>query len=357
MNTQTPSLLTTLNIQYPIIQAPMAGISTVELAAAVSNAGGLGSLGLGNASVDKARTQIRAMKAATSHAFNVNFFCHKPARSDPFKEQQWLNDLAPYFHEFSALPPKQLTEDYCSFQGHQAMLNMVLEERPPIVSFHFGMPDAETITALKSADIRVLGCATTLAEAKMIEQAQLDGLILQGYEAGGHRGVFEPQQDQKLGLIELIETVKHHCHLPFIAAGGLMTGADIARVIALGASAAQLGSAFILCPESAADTDYRDRLKNMRPHQTAIVSAISGRPARGLINRMHTEIEKNLHHLPDYPIAYSAGKALHSAAKQKGCLEFAAHWAGDSAFLARELPAANLMQQLISEFQQAKPYL
>lgn len=349
-------LLVELGIELPIIQAPMAGTSTVRLAAAVSNAGGLGSLGLGNCDVAQAREQIQALHQATSKPFNINFFCHQTAATDPLREQAWLQLLQPYFAEFSAQAPSQLDAGNPSFIDNPAMLAMLLEERPAVVSFHFGLPSAASIQALKSAGIKLLGCATNLSEAKAIEAAGLHGIIAQGYEAGGHRGVFDPTQDVKLGLFSLLQLLKKECRLPLIAAGGIMHGQAIAQVLNMGASAAQLGTAFILCPESAANAAYREQLKSARTYQTDVTAVISGRPARGLVNRFHTELAAQQALLPSYPVAYSAGKALYAAASQQGCYDFAPFWAGQSAPLARELPAAELVALLAREWRQDSIY-
>lgn len=346
-------LLTELGIQFPIIQAPMAGTSTVALAAAVSNAGGLGSLGLGNCNVDQAREQIQQLKHATSKPFNINFFCHQPAVADTAREQEWLNLLQPYFAEFSVQPPNQLDTGNPSFIDNQAMLDMLLEERPAVVSFHFGLPNTAFIQALKQAGIKLLGCATNVTEAKAIEATGLHAIIAQGYEAGGHRGVFNPKHDVKLGLFSLLQLLSKECTLPIIAAGGIMHGQAIAQVMQMGASAAQLGTAFILCPESAANQAYRAQLKSSRAYNTDVTAVISGRPARGLVNRFHTEFADKQALIPAYPTTYSAGKALYAAASQQQCYDFAPFWAGQSAPLARELPAAELVAKLATELQNA----
>lgn len=347
------ALLTELSIQLPIIQAPMAGTSTVALAAAVSNTGGLGSLGLGICDVEQAREQIQQLKQATSKPFNANFFCHQPAVSDPTREQQWLKLLQPYFAEFSAQPPSHLSAGVPSFFDNQAMLDMLLEERPPVVSFHFGLPSTAFIQALKQAGIKLLGCATNVAEAQAICAAGLHGVIAQGHEAGGHRGVFDPSQDVKLGLFSLLQLLQKECSLPVIAAGGIMRGQAIAQVMAMGASAVQMGTAFILCPESAANQAYREQLKSSRAYKTDVTAVISGRPARGLANRFHAELADKHALLPGYPTTYSAGKALYAAASAQGCYDFAPFWAGQSAPLARELPATELVRLLVAEWQQA----
>lgn len=349
--------LSLLGITYPIVQAPMAGTATVALAAAVSNAGGLGSLGLGSSSVEQARTQIQALKQATTKPFNVNFFCHQPAPTrDEARNQHWLQLLQPYFSEFAAQPPKHITSDYPSFIDNPAMVEMLLIERPPVVSFHFGLPSQAVITALQQAGIKLLGCATNVAEAKAIEAAGLEGVIAQGIEAGGHRGVFEPEHDLELGLFGLLQLLGKHCSLPIIAAGGIMNGQGVNQVLTMGASAAQLGTAFILCPESDANAAYRRHLGSAKAYATGITAVISGRPARGLVNRMHQELGAHIYALPAYPTAYSAAKALNSVASTQDCYDFAPFWAGQGAPLARALPATELMAALISEWHQARSF-
>ncbi len=350
------ALLTELGIQLPIIQAPMAGTSTVALAAAVSNAGGLGSLGLGICDVEQAREQIQQLKQATSNPFNINFFCHQPAVADSAREQAWLALLQPYFAEFSAQPPSELNAGNPSFVDNQAMLEMLLDERPPVVSFHFGLPSTAFIQALKDAGIKLLACATNLKEAKAIEDAGLDAIIAQGFEAGGHRGVFDPTHDLKLGLFSLLQLLSKECQLPIIATGGIMHGQAIAQVMNMGASAAQMGTAFILCPESAANQAYREQLKSARAYHTDVTAVISGRPARGLANRFHSELADKHALLPAYPSTYSASRALYTAASQHDCYDFAPFWAGQSAPLARELPATELVALLATEWKNDSIY-
>lgn len=345
--------LSRLGLQYPIIQAPMAGTSTPGLAATVSNAGGMGSLGLGNLSVEAARKQIRQLQQLTDKPFNINFFCHADDPADAARDHNWLKRLQPWFAEFAAQPPAQLDKGYGSFIGNRAMLDMLLEERPPVVSFHFGLPDADAIAALQQAGIFLMGCATSLEEACMIEAAGLDAVIAQGYEAGGHRGLFDPKQESGLLLDDLLAQLKDTIELPVVATGGLMDGKDISRVLAAGASAAQLGTAFISCPESAAPQAYRDQLLSDNAQETAVTAIFSGRPARGMVNRSHREIGPYAAELAGYPQAYSAAKALHAAAVAKGSHDFAPYWAGTSAHRSRALPAAGLMACLVEEMQQA----
>lgn len=342
-------LLSLLNIELPIIQAPMVGVSTPKLAAAVSNAGGLGSIGIGASNVEQARAMLRETASLTDRPFNVNLFCHAPAVPDATREAQWLEFLAPRFAEFDAAAPTALREIYTSFVEDFGMLEMLLEERPAVVSFHFGLPPQSSIDALKDAGIVLLACVTHLDEAQQAQRAGVHALVAQGYEAGGHRGVFDPQQDSRMGTFALVRVLTEACKLPVIAAGGIMDGAGIRAVLQLGASAAQLGTAFILCPESSANAAYRDALQGPRAHQTRVTSAISGRPARGMVNRNYIDLETNAPALPDYPIAYDANKALNAAAATKANIGFAVQWAGQGAPLARAMPAAALVKLLATE--------
>ncbi|HEX4106092.1 MAG TPA: nitronate monooxygenase [Rhizomicrobium sp.] len=247
-------LITPLGLQYPIIQAPMAGTSTPALAAAVSNAGGLGSLGLGSVDAVKGRAMIEATAGLTNRAFNINLFCHRPPISDPTRDARWIEVLRPEFAKFGARPPTALREIYQSFVIDQPMLRMLLETRPKVVSFHFGLPPAATIKALKDAGIILFASATNLAEALAVQGASIDAVVAQGYEAGGHRGIFDPDApDTQLSMLALTELLADRLRIPVIAAGGIMNGAGIAAALRLGAAAAQLGTAFIGCPESDAD--------------------------------------------------------------------------------------------------------
>lgn len=343
--------LETLGIQWPIIQAPMAGTSTPELAAAVSNAGGMGSMGLAAHTVDQAREAIRRCKGLTTAPFNANFFCHRAAVGDVAVDAAWLAYLNPLFNECGIAPPATLDAPYASFNDNPAMLDMLLEERPPIVSFHFGIPSAADIAKLKAAGITLMATATTLPEARAIEAAGLDLIVAQGVEAGGHRGIFDPH-DNDLGLTTLALTrlLTTHIERPVIAAGGIMDGPGIRAVLQLGACAAMMGTAFILCPESAASDAYRRVLGSDRARHTRITAVASGRPARGIVNSLHTRIDtRDRPATPAFPMCYSATKALQKAAQAQGNEEFSSHWAGQGALLARAMPAAELVQTLVDE--------
>jgi nitronate monooxygenase len=348
-------LVAQLGIQQPIIQAPMAGVSTPKLVAEVSEAGGLGSLGLGAASLEQAAQQIQATRALTAKPFNVNVFCHRRATADAAREAAWLSHLAGEFRAFGVAPPASLREIYGTARDNDALLAMLLQLKPAVVSAHFGLPGQDWIDALRQAGIITMACATSLDEAEQVERAGIDILIAQGAEAGGHRGTFDPAADELIGTVALVRMLARRLRLPIVAAGGIMDGAGLAAALRIGAAAAQMGTAFVLCPESSADAAYRSALKSDRAHHTAITSAISGRPARGLVNRLHALGEqKEAPPVPDYPIAYDAGKALHQAAARHGNHAYAAHWAGQAAPLARELPAAELVRQIVEEWHGAE---
>ncbi|MGN7981281.1 NAD(P)H-dependent flavin oxidoreductase [Burkholderia sp. 22313] len=354
-STDNRTLLRTLGIRIPIIQAPMAGVSTPALAAAVSNAGGLGSLGVGATNADGARKMIRDTRALTERPFNVNLFCHQPARADAAVERAWLDWLAPAFREQGAAPPVSLSEIYTSFVVDDAMLAMLIEEKPAVVSFHFGLPSDEAIARLKRAGITLFAAATHPDEARQIAAAGIDAIVAQGIEAGGHRGVFDPAApDDRLGTFALTRLIVRECALPVIAAGGIMDGGGIAAALALGAQAAQLGTAFVACPETSIDDGYRRALLGDAARRTTFTAAISGRIARGIANRL-TALGDDPHApaTPAYPIAYDAGKALHTAAKAKGEFGYGAQWAGQAAPLVRSLPAAELFATLERETREA----
>lgn len=344
-----------LGLTVPIVQAPMAGVSTPALAASVSNAGGLGSIGIGASSAAQARTAIEETFALTSQPFNVNVFCHVQAQRDANIESAWLKHVSPLFAEFGATAPTALNEIYKSFIGDDEALQLLLELRPGVASFHFGLPSLDQIAALRKAGIKTLATATNVEEALAIEAAGIEGIVAQGIEAGGHRGTFEPSKvDEKLPTAVLVRLLFKKTRLPIVAAGGIMDGAGIKAALDLGAVAAQLGTAFILCPESAANAGYRDNLKSARAAVTRLTPILSGRHARGIVNRLIEFCEAAGSPPPAaYPVAYDLAKQLHAAAAKQGSHEFAAHWAGQGAPLARELAASQLIETLIEEMRLA----
>lgn len=350
------ALMKLLAIDTPILQAPMAGVSSPDMAAAVSNAGALGAIGVGATDAQGAEQMIGAFRAKSARSLNVNVFCHAPARADAAREAAWIERWRPRFAELGATPPPTLTEIYASFIEDDAMLALLIALKPKVVSFHFGVPSAERVRALKNAGIVLLGSATSLAEARALGAAGVDAVVAQGWEAGGHRGTFDPNAtDDRLGTLALVRVLARASATPVIAAGGIMDGAGIAAALALGASAAQLGTAFIACDESLADAGFRRALASDAAHHTVVTRAISGRPARSLDNRFTRFGETAaIGDIPDYPIAYDLGKALHAAGKAKNEFGYGAQWAGQGAPLSRPMPAAKLVETLRRELDEAR---
>jgi nitronate monooxygenase len=345
------ALLALLQTDLPIIQAPMAGTASPALAAAVANAGALGSLGVGAVDAAGAAKMIADFRARSTRSLNINLFCHQPARSDPAREANWIERLRPEFASVGAEPPRILREIYPSFLADRPMLDLLLTAKPKVVSFHFGVPPEPTIRALHEAGIVTIASATNLSEARIAERAGVRAVVAQGYEAGGHRGVFDPDaEDDRLGTFALTRLLAQRLNVPVIAAGAIMDGAGIAAALKLGASAAQMGTAFIGCPESDADAGFRAALASEAAFHTTMTRVISGRPARCLANRFTAwgrDVEAAA--IPDYPIAYDAGKALNASGKKADQAGYGAQWAGQGAPMARSLPAAELIGTLVSE--------
>lgn len=343
-------LLERLGLTTPIVQAPMAGVSTPELAAAVSNAGGLGSIGVGATNAAGAKVMIHGVRALTSRAFNVNVFTHATPTPDASREAAWLEALAPSFKAFGAAPPASLVTIYKSFHDDAELSAMLVDAAVPVVSFHFGLPSVERLAELRARGCVLLSTATSLTEAEAAKRAGIDAVIAQGWEAGGHRGVFDPDAlDDQMGTQALTRLLVVRAGLPVIAAGGIMDGRGIRAALDLGAVAAQLGTAFVSCPESSADEAYRAALLGEGGRHTVMTAAISGRPARCLSNRFTEWAVAGSRATPAYPIAYDAGKALNAAARAAGEFGFGAQWAGQGAPLSRTLPAADLVSTLWSE--------
>jgi nitronate monooxygenase len=294
---------------------------------------------------------IAETRARTTKPINVNVFTHQPARADPEVEAAWIGRLRPSFEEFGVAPPTVLREIYTSFVADDALLAMLIAQKPAVVSLHFGLPEPRRLQALRDAGIVLFASVTSLAEARQAVAAGVDALVAQGYEAGGHRGVFDPDApDDQLGVLALTRLLVSQFDLPIIAAGGIMDGAGIGAALALGAAAAQLGTAYLATDESLADDGYRAALFSDAAHHTVMTRAISGRPARCLANRFTAlAADAPPAEIPSYPIAYDLGKALHAAAKSAGDFGFGAQWAGQGAPLARRMSAGALTRVLAEE--------
>lgn len=329
-----------LGMRVPVIQAPMAGVATPALAAAVSNAGGLGSLGLAAMTPEQADEAMAETRRLTDRSFGVNLFCHEPLHRDCAAEARWLERLAPYFARFDAPPPRVLGDAYPSTLESDALLDRVLAAAPALVTFHFGLPRPEQIAALRRRGCLLGASATSLAEGERILGAGLDLIVAQGWQAGGHRGIFDPDApDGRLETLPLVELLVP-LELPVVAAGAIMDADDTRRALAAGAVAVQCGTGFLLSPEAATTTAHRNALAR---GETAMTSAISGRPARCCINDF-TAIPDD--ESPGYPVTYAAGKALNAAAVAKGVTGFGAQWAGTGCARAVARPAADTLAAL-----------
>jgi nitronate monooxygenase len=337
-----------LGIEHPILLAPMAGSGgTPELAAAVSNAGGLGAWGGAYSKPDDIAAAIRRIRQLTQRPFNINLFAGGYETGGQVDPRPML-DIMAEAHARLGLPPPVLPP--APRDPFDEQLEVVLEERPPVFSFTFGMPTSAQIAALKARGIAISGTATTLEEARRLAQAGVDAIVAQGAEAGAHRGSFAaPFEASMVPLATLVREICTNVSLPVIASGGLMDGRDIAAAMKLGAAAAQLGTAFLPCPESGAPAAYKRALLGARKDTTVITRAFSGRPARGLTNTFIAMVETKQHAILPFRRQNDLTRPMRNAAGQQGVAEFISLWAGQGVAHSRELPAAGLVKTLIEE--------
>lgn len=334
----------------------MAGVATAAMASAVSNAGGIGGVGVGNLNAEKARKMIHDIKSqlkSPSAPFHVNVFCHSPAKLDPQIEADWARYLDGEFAKFGKKSPTKLKELYKSFLVDNDMLSMLVDERPPVVSFHFGIPAQDRLQRLREAGIVLLSSATSVAEARAAVEAGMDAVIAQGWEAGGHRGVFDPEApDERLPTLTLVKTlIDSGIELPIIAAGGIVTAEQIRAALGAGAIGVQMGTAFVASDESTADQAYRAKLQ-APDARTVMVDGVSGRPARCLVNKITAVVGPDAPgrpKVPPYPFTYDAGKQLNDAARASGDSDYAAAWAGTQSALVDPMPAGELVHKLARE--------
>lgn len=349
------ALLRRLGLTVPIFGAPMAGMSTPALAAAVSNAGGLGGLGVGTGTLEAARKMITETRDFTSKSFNVNLFVHRPPRPDSQTESEWLKFLLPVHKELEIDLPSSLPPAGKGLIDNDPLVELLVELKPPVISFHFGLPDRSVLKQLRDSGAVLMATATNLDELRTIEEAGLDAVIAQGSEAGGHRGTFDSKaKDDLIPTMDLVRLFAQHTSLPIIAAGGIMDGRDIKTALEAGATAAQLGTAFIPCPESTASDAYARALFKTRPEDTTFTTVVSGRPARGIKNRF-TSLEDKLGEtvVPDFPLHYGLTKSLMAEAKKKGVEGYEVMWAGTEARRSRAMPAGELVKILNEELEAA----
>jgi len=333
-------------IELPVIQAPMAGSQGSALAIAVSNAGGLGSQPCAMLGPDQIRKELQAITAATSKPYNVNFFVHKQPTADPTREKAWRKVLAPYFAEYG-IDPDSIQSGPQRLPFDDAAADVLEEFKPPVVSFHFGLPSDALIKRVKSWGSKILSSATTLDEARYLEAHGADAIIAQGSEAGGHRGMFLTEDlSTQVGTFTLVQQIVRACKAPVMAAGGIADAGGVKAAMAWGSAGAQVGTAYLFCPEATTNPLHRAALMSKTARTTEITNLFTGRPARGIVNRLMREIGPVNSAAPAFPLAATAIFALRSKAEPKGVSDFTSMWAGQNAAACREISAAELTRQL-----------
>jgi len=336
-------------ISLPIIQAPMAGAQGSALAIAVSSAGGLGSLPCAMLAPDAMRRELAAIMAATDKPFNVNFFCHQPPAVDAQREARWRATLAPYYAEFG-IDPATIAAGPGRMPFNAEAADILDEFKPKVVSFHFGLPGDELLARARATGARIISSATTVDEALWLQQRGVDAIIAQGLEAGGHRGMFlTDDTSTQIGTLALLRQVVKAVWLPVIAAGGITDAAGVAAAMRLGAAAVQVGTAYLLCPESSISAIHRAALASPAARHTALTNLFSGRPARGIVNRVMRELGPMCDAAPAFPLATTAIAPLRAKAESLGSGDFSPLWSGQDASGCREMPAAELTRLLAAE--------
>jgi nitronate monooxygenase len=335
-----------LGIELPIIQAPMAGVQGSALAVAVSDAGGLGSLPCAMLSLDAMRDELAAIKAQTDKPFNVNFFCHAPPTPSAEREAAWRATLSPYYKEYGTdVDTIPVGPGRAPFSSEAA--DVLSEFKPAVVSFHFGLPSAKLLARVRAWGSKILSSATTVEEACWLEAQGVDAIIAQGLEAGGHRGMFlSDDLTTQVGTFALLPQIVQAVKLPVIAAGGIADAKGIAAAMALGAAGVQIGTAYLLCPEATTSAVHRVALKSEAARHTALTNLFTGRPARGIVNRIMKELGPISTAPSPFPLATSAIAPLRAKAESQGSGDFSPLWCGQNASGCKEVPAAQLTREL-----------
>lgn len=339
-----------LGTRLPLIQAPMAGVQDARLALAVSNAGGLGSLPAAMLTPEVLQKEVKALRDGTDKPFNVNFFAHTPPTADDAREARWRDRLGAYYAEFG-IDPTQIKAGPGRAPFTAEIADLVAPFKPPVVSFHFGLPSPELIARVKGWGSLVLGSATTVDEARWLEAHGADGVIAQGWEAGGHRGHFlSDDLTRQPGTMALLPQIVRAVRVPVIAAGGIADVRGIRAALALGASAVQLGTAFLLCEEATTSAPHRAALRDPANHHTAVTNLFTGRPARGIVNRYMREVGPLNDEAPAFPLATSSVAPLRAKAEAQGSGDFSPLWSGQNFAAVREIGAAALVSELSAAF-------
>jgi nitronate monooxygenase len=351
MNSAQQRFCAFFQTHLPIIQAPMAGVQDHRLAVAVSDAGGLGSLPAAMLSLDALRSELTLLSAKTDKPYNVNFFCHTPAEIDDAREQTWRTALKPYYDELGLDTNKIPTGPGRAPFTHEAA--DVLETfKPAVVSFHFGLPAADLLARVKSWQswgCKIISSATTVEEALWLEAQGVDAVIAQGLEAGGHRGHFlDHNLALQKGTFALLPHIVQAVKIPVIAAGGIADAAGVAAAFALGAAAVQVGTAYLLCDEATTSPMHRVALKSTDSQHTALTNLFTGRPARGIVNRIMRELGPQSDKAPAFPLATGAIAPLRAKAESLGSGDFSPLWSGQNASGCREIGAAQMTKALVA---------
>lgn len=331
-----------LGTALPLIQAPMAGVQGHALAAAVCNAGGLGSIPAAMLSLDALRNELTQLAALTDKPYNVNFFCHTPPTPDAARDTAWRQALQPYYAELG-LSLADIVPGPGRAPFSDQVADVVEAFKPAVVSFHFGLPSAALLARVKSWDSLVLASATTVDEALWLQEHGADAIIAQGLEAGGHRGIFlSDDLSTQVGTMALLPQIVQAVRLPVIAAGGIADAAGVAAAMALGAAAVQIGTAYMCCPESTTTALHRAVLQSPAARHTALTTLFTGRPARGIMNRLMRELGPLNPAAPAFPMATSAIAPLRARAESQGHTDFTPLWSGQNASQCSNAPAAEV---------------
>ncbi|ANY77483.1 2-nitropropane dioxygenase [Microvirga ossetica] len=336
-------------IELPIIQAPMAGSVGSEMVIAVAEAGGLGSLPCAMLNPEQMRAEIGIIRQRTSQPINLNFFCHQPPQADPTRENAWKQRLESDYLELG-LDPQAPVPAAARSPFDSTMCDLVEEFKPQVVSFHFGLPERSLLDRVRATGAKIISSATTVHEARWLEDQGCDAIIAQGYEAGGHRGVFLTDEiSTQAGTMALVPQVVDAVKVPVIAAGGIADARGIVAAFALGASAVQIGTAYLFCPEAMVSLLHRDALKRAKDNDMVLTNVFTGRPARGIVNRIVREVGPMSDLAPEFPLAAGALVPLRAKAEAAGSGDFSPLWSGQAAALGREIPAGDLTRQLGAE--------
>lgn len=336
------TLQSLFGIELPLIQAPMAGSQGSAMTIAVSNAGGLGSLPAAMLSLDALRSELALIRQHCSKPYNVNFFCHVPPVADAEREAAWRARFAPYYAEFG-IDASAIGSGPGRVPFSAEAADVLAEFKPAVVSFHFGLPAPELLGRVRSWGAKVISSATTVAEARWLEAQGVDAIIAQGMEAGGHRGIFLTEDlTTQMGTFALVPQIVEAVRVPVIAAGGIADAKGIAAALALGAAGVQIGTAYLLCPEATTSAVHRQALRSAGAEHTVLTNLFTGRPARGIVNRVIREIGAMNAAAPAFPLATSAITPLRAKAEAQGSGDFSPLWSGQNASGCQEMGAGEL---------------